>query len=170
MMKILAYQGKSFISKLIRWQTRSKYSHIAVELDDGTIVEAWASYGVIHNSFSYAHKPGTPVDVYRIKGLLDSVKAEEFLLEQVGKKYDWKSVFRFLWHTPASKNDKWFCSELAETALAKGSVELQRGNYSEHSPRDTAMSPLLEYEDQKVTPAKDGVAASNEKTDKLRMD
>ena len=64
--------------------------------------------------------------------------------KQVGKKYDWISVFRFLWHTPAEKNNRWFCSELAEKALETASNKLLRGNCSEHSPRDTAMSTLLE--------------------------
>ena len=35
-MKLLAYRGVSWISKAIRWQTRSKYSHIAIELEDGS--------------------------------------------------------------------------------------------------------------------------------------
>lgn len=154
-MKILAYQGKSIISKLIRWQTRSIYSHIAVELDDGSIIEAWLTDGVIHrDSFNEGHTDGTPVDFFQVKGLVDSSKAEEFLWKQVGKKYDWISVFRFLWHTPAEKNNRWFCSELAEKALETVSSKLLHGNCSEHSPRDTAMSPLLEYEATQVTSSK----------------
>ena len=153
-MEILAYRGKSIVSKLIRWQTRSEYSHIAVELDDGSIIEAWLTDGVIHrDSFNEGHTDGTPVDFFRIKGLADSSRAEEFLWEQVGKKkkYDWISVFRFLWHTPAENNNRWFCSELAEKALETASNKLLRGNCSEHSPRDTAMSTLLEFEFTKTT-------------------
>ena len=40
-MRIALYQGKSLISLLIRWQTRSQYSHAAFLLDDGSVIEAW---------------------------------------------------------------------------------------------------------------------------------
>src|SRR5215469_1941664 len=40
-MRIALYQGKSLISLLIRWQTRSRYSHAAFLLDDGSVIEAW---------------------------------------------------------------------------------------------------------------------------------
>lgn len=40
-MRIALYQGKSFISRLIRWQTRSRYSHAAFLLDNGNVIEAW---------------------------------------------------------------------------------------------------------------------------------
>src|SRR5579871_6249457 len=40
-MRIALYQGKSPISLLIRWQTRSRYSHAAFLLDDGSVIEAW---------------------------------------------------------------------------------------------------------------------------------
>lgn len=40
-MRIALYQGKSAISRLIRWQTRSQYSHAAFLLDDGSVIEAW---------------------------------------------------------------------------------------------------------------------------------
>jgi hypothetical protein len=40
-MRIALYQGKSLISRAIRWQTRSQYSHAAFLLDDGSLIEAW---------------------------------------------------------------------------------------------------------------------------------
>ena len=144
-MKVLAYQGKSFVSWLIKKQTRSIYSHVAIELDDNrTVIEAWAMGGVcIRKNFSEGHSKGTPVDVFKINksiSVTESEQVEQFLRDQVGKKYDWKSVFRFLKHTPAVDNDKWFCSELVLTALARGAVILQVGRFSEMSPRDVCLS------------------------------
>lgn len=143
--KVLAYQGKSIVSWLIKKQTRSIYSHVAIELDDGrTVIEAWAIGGVcIRKSFNEGHKKGTPVDVFHINKQMSATEAkqaEEFFRDQVGKKYDWKSVFRFLKHKPAVDNDKWFCSELVLTGLARGAVVLQNGRFSEMSPRDTVLS------------------------------
>lgn len=150
-MKILAYQGKSWLSWLIRFQTRSKYSHIAIELNDGTMIEAWASAGVVHRvDFKEGHTSGTKVDVYGVKVALSTAKAEQFLKDQVGRKYDWWSVLRFVSHTPASENNKWFCSELGLTAIANGFVTLLNGNFSEMSPRDVPMSTLLNHEETRI--------------------
>jgi uncharacterized protein YycO len=149
-MKILAYHGKSIISKLIRFQTRSQYSHIAFELPDGTVIEAGISRGVSHSeSFRTLHKPGTKVEVFnvgvdlRVNHEVNFDKAKEFALAQVGKPYDFRSVFRFVSRVPATENGKWFCSELAEKALEAGGVELLRGEAHNHSPRDICMSPVL---------------------------
>lgn len=121
--KILGYQGVSWVSKIIRWQTRSKYSHIAIMLPDKTTIEAWMVGGdrwlkgkVVHrDNFSIGHTDGTKVTVFDIVDPeFDDIKALEYLFKQVGKPYDWKSVLRFLTHLPASVNGKLFCSEVAE--------------------------------------------------------
>jgi len=143
-MRILAYKGISPISKAIRWQTRSEFSHIAVELDDGSVVEAWHKGGVQHaRNFRENHTAGTRVSAYNIAWKFNEPAAVEWLLEQTGKKYDFSSVFRFMTRRDAPANDKWFCSELAETAMLKGGLRLLNGNPSHHSPRDTVMSPIL---------------------------
>lgn len=151
-MKILAYRGKSLISKAIRFQTRSPYSHIGVQLSDGSVVEAWHKGGVQHvESPSTLHTKGTKVDVYRIDRVFDAATAERFLLEQVGKKYDFSAVARFLSRRNSSANDKYFCSELAEYACLFAGVRLLNGKPSKHSPRDTVMSPILIHEDTIIT-------------------
>ena len=152
-MKILAYRGKSLISRLIRWQTRSPYSHIAVQLDDGSVVEAWHKGGVRHIGDPLdGHTPGTDIDVYGVYSMgceLPSVAKniiEQFLLAQVGKKYDFVSVARFVTRRLSPADEKWFCSELAEAAFIVGGFRLLNGPASHHSPRDTVMSPYLVYE------------------------
>lgn len=144
-MKILAFQGKSLISKAIRWQTRSVYSHIGCMLEDGTVVEAWHKDGVQHVvSASVLHTPNTLVDVYHINAVdFDDDTAKRFLMDQVGKKYDFPSVARFMSRRKATLDDKWFCSELGEYASLYGGVRLLNGNPSAHAPGHTVMSPLL---------------------------
>lgn len=151
-MKLLAYKGKSIVSKVIRTLTRSEYSHIAIELDDGGMIEAWQTAGVVERiNYKEGHTPGTPVDVFKILGPLDTARTEKFLRDQVGAKYDWLNVFRFLYCKDAKENRRWFCSELAEYAVEEGFVTLLRGNKSHHSPRDTVMSPKLKYETTRAT-------------------
>jgi len=146
--KILGYRGKSITSRLIQLQTRSPYSHIAVMLGDGgATIEAWQGTGVrqIPDPL-YGHSKGTEIDVFRITEIIDTVAAVYFLRSKIGKKYDYQSVFRFMSRRKANNNNKLFCSELAEQALIDGGLQLLNGNPSEHSPRDTLLSPYLEYE------------------------
>jgi len=48
----------------------------------------------------------------------------EFARSQVGKPYDWRSVFRFLTREKAGTPGRWFCSELVVAALERGGVRL----------------------------------------------
>ena len=144
-MKILAYRGVSWISKAIRWQTRSKYSHIAIELNDGSVIEAWHIGGVANNpSFKTVHSPKTKVDVFEIVGKYDEKKVFEFLTMQLGHKYDFRSIVRFITRKSSKISPKWFCSELACEAFREGGLDLLSRISSSHiSPRDIAISPML---------------------------
>ena len=150
-MDVLLYRGISPISRLIRWQTRSLYSHAALRLSDGSVVEAWHVGGVRHtDGYWVDHMAGTKVDVYRICAPFDEDAAEKFALAQVGKAYDFKSVFRFLTRRKVQLDDRWFCSELVEVALREGQLSLLNGNPSEHSPRDISLSPILAFKEQLI--------------------
>lgn len=143
-LKILAYRGKSLISRAIRFQTRSNYSHIAVSLPDGSVIEAWHVGGVRHvKNASVGHTPGTQVDVFDIAADYDQAAVIAYLKSQVGKKYDFRSILRFISRRDDAHNDKFFCSELSESALLAGGLRLLNGRPSHHSPRDTVMSPYL---------------------------
>ena len=145
-MKLLQYKGISLISKIIRFQTRSLYSHSALELDDGRVIEAWHKGGVrLLESWDEGHTKGTEIDVYKLPSMLNTREAEKFLFSQLGEPYDFSSVFRFVSHTPAPDNGKWFCSELVLSAVLAGGVTLQHIRHSQASPRDVGMSPLATY-------------------------
>lgn len=148
-MKVLLYKGRSVISRAIRFQTRSQYSHAAVMLDDGSVIEAWHKGGVrkVKSPFD-GHSDRTEIDVYGIVGDYDVDVVQTFLEDQVGKEYDFSSVFRFLSRRKASANGKWFCSELVLEAFSRNGLDLLHGRPSELSPRDVALSPYLMYEDR----------------------
>lgn len=144
-MNVLAYRGVSLISRAIRWQTRSPYSHIALEMADGAIYEAWHVGGVrCMPDYRIGHTPGTRIDVFGLPiTAMGEAHARTFLDEQVGKKYDFADVLRFLSRRSATENDKWFCSELALVALRKAGVKLLNLEPWAASPRDVTISPLL---------------------------
>jgi len=150
LLKILQYRGRSVISRAIRVQTRSIYSHSAILLTDTLeVFEAWAVGGVLRSrNYLAVHTPGTPVDVFRITGDYDEDRVRAFCGLQLGKKYDFGAVARFMTRRKARDNNKWFCSELVAAAFAVGGLDLlnERVAHSYLAPRDIALSPLLDFE------------------------
>jgi len=158
---IASYQGKGKISRLIKWQTRSSESHTAWLCRDGSLIESWQKRGVDHvpNTSSLAatlgvnHTPGTMVRLFRIEPqpsiLLSPEKfdmIEGFLRQQVGKKYDWRSVARFVTRREEHPNDKdkWFCTELVFASVLEAAIALlARTKAHEVSPGMLLRSPLL---------------------------
>ncbi len=153
-MKILLFQGKSWVSKAICWQTRSKYSHAALMLDDGSVIEAWHVGGVLHNkTISTVHSPGTTVKVFEVTTKVDEAGVVRFAKYQLGKKYDFGSILRFLSRRAEPVDNKWFCSELVAAACAAGGVNLlsRVTPHSHLSPRDISLSPLLRQVETSIT-------------------
>ena len=152
-MRVIGYRGVSVVSHLIKFQTRSHYSHVAVELTDGAVIEAWQTGGVrrINDAF-IDHSPKTVIDAYRVSAYFDETAVENYLYNCIGQKYDFSSVFRFITRRHAIDNTKKFCSELVELAFKEGGCQLLNGNPSEHSPRDTLLSPHLIFEETLLDP------------------
>ena len=149
-MKILLYRGKSWVSRLIQWQTRSVYSHAAIELEGGEVYEAWPAGGVrVVSNSGERHTPGTQVDVYEVhppKNMdINPEAVRVWLKQQVGYGYDWFAVLRFLNRRSQPAPNRWFCSELVLFALNIGGVRLLNGKFSRMAPRDVAMSPYLNF-------------------------
>lgn len=153
-MRYLQYRGLSLVSKAIQLQTRSPYSHTAVQFSDG-IIEAWHAGGRrpwtgtvrwIEHPWD-GHAKNTPVDVYEVVGDYDEGACLAFAQMQIGKSYDFRSVFRFLSRRSVSSedNDRWFCSELGVAIARAGGLNLLIGNPAHMSPRDIPMSPELVY-------------------------
>lgn len=166
--KVLQYSGKSLISRMIRWQTRSKYSHSAIVVNN-RLYESLEGVGVKpgrainfediskHNDYS--------LDVFYVpccQRELDIM--EEFLVRQVGKKYDYTMVVRFETRQQAptpkqngavkkvknklglvrDQSNRWFCSELVYAAFLKVGKELLRETEPwEVSPGLLGRSPYL---------------------------
>jgi len=124
---------------LIRAQTRSEYSHSAIMLKDGSIIESWQGKGVRRKTL--ADYEG--IDFFKVEGVDENV-VEEFLLSKIGAKYDYLSVFRFLSKRKPIPSEKWFCSDLVFSALEAGGVKLLNNiTPQEVSPALLSLSTLL---------------------------
>ena len=142
---VLQYRGKSAISRVIKKFTRHYHSHTAIQLPDQTIVESWHRGGVtkVENA-SVNHTPDTQVDVYSVQVDFDQQTLINFLLDQVGKKYDMPTGFLTRSDKDAD-NNKWFCSELVAAAFEHVGSPLVNLPPHKISPRDIAGSVALEY-------------------------
>ena len=86
-MKVVLYKSPGFISQLIRWQTRSVYSHASLWfVSRNLLCESQYGKGVI-----FVNNPTftCEVDVFRISSNFDYAKILEFIEAQKGKKYDY---------------------------------------------------------------------------------
>ena len=111
------YKGTGFVSKLIKWRTISKYSHVAIEINN-RIIEAKEGQGVIARVPSCL--TNKEFDTIEIK-VVDKVKFNafyDFLVLQIGKPYDWEAIFNFIKNWDKENPNKWFCSELGDTVFS----------------------------------------------------
>ena len=116
---VALFRGKGVVGRLIRWQTRSEYSHAALLLADGeTVIESREFQGVRRHVLSADEKAS--MDVFEVPGL-DAAGWERvfsYAESKLGARYDWRAVFSFVTRKAARLNDKWFCSELVCAAFA----------------------------------------------------
>lgn len=148
---LAAYKGKSFFpSRIIEWLSWSEYSHVGWMTEQGTIIEAWSPKVREVASVNVGHQNGTEVDLFSCPSLCpcDQVRLEAWLRSQIGKPYDWVSVFRFIPRTASQvdQNGKWFCSELLMEAFSLVNVPaLKRIPNYKVAPGVFVTSPIFEY-------------------------
>lgn len=165
-MKILLFRGRGISSALIRWQTWSKYSHAAVLLRDGTLIESYPGTGVIRLGFTNRSRPdradggfdalieqrGGCIALTPTISLEQESRVIEFLASQCSKPYDWRGVFRFV--LPFIKRNpldslrmqnRWFCSDLIAAAFDwAGCALLYRIPFWKVSPEKLQYSTRLQ--------------------------
>jgi uncharacterized protein YycO len=144
--RVLLYEGVSLLSKAIQWRTWGPYSHAALQLADGQVIDAWKG-GVrkIKGPF-VGHDKKTRVLAYDIRDLT-ATQAEamaKFAMAQIGKGYDYLGVMRFLTRRDAN-NGKWFCSELVAAAACVAGRSLLEKPSHRISPSDLASSTELRF-------------------------
>lgn len=132
---IFATRRKYIPAMLLRILTLSKFSHMAVLLDDNTVIEAAAFKGVVRGSFENFTKIYDRVIIQDLP-LPNEEAAINFLLEQVGKPYDWTAIFGIVFRNGKWTDlDSWFCSELVEAAVKAGGLDRFKEDISRIIPQ-----------------------------------
>ena len=123
-MKVLFCTSKLPVAALIRAVTWSKWSHVALVLEDGTAIEA--TYPKVRRvpleTILAAHSKYVIIDIPT-----DNDQAIiDFAMSQIGKPYDITALLGILVHRQWTDTDKWFCSELVAWCFAQGGYSLFR--------------------------------------------
>lgn len=109
---------------LIRSVTWSRWSHVAVLIDDNTCIEAvWprVKYSSVEE-VKQKHPKWCIVDF----DVPDEAAAINFAKLQVGKRYDVTALFGILIHRDWAQDSDWFCSEYAAATLEAGKKNIFR--------------------------------------------
>jgi len=137
------------------------------QYEEESEIESWQDGGVVHNKhWGSRHTPGTKVDLFEYKHKLSDsevTKGLEFLVKQIGKKYDYAGVVGCLWIArlfgTIHNRLKWFCSEL----LAEMAIAMLRAISGKKSwktlPEDIATSVVLKYCGSRKVPNHDGAVS-----------
>jgi len=143
------YKGKSFISKLIKYWTRSEYSHVEQCLNLETLkgYGAYQGYKVGYLYPSY-HEKGTRYDIFELECTQEQLeKFNYFKRQQEGKKYDYKGIMGFVTNKEEMNNrNKWYCSEIEIYACNYAGIRLLNWDVIKMklvSPGMFLSSPLL---------------------------
>lgn len=142
--RILLFTGGDPIASLVRWQTRSQYSHAALLIPGtNTVIESFPFVGVrkrelSSNDWTRIHAFAVPdMTAKQWQGSIQWAEA------QLGSGYDWRNVLRFVSRLPGRDNQRWFCSELVHEAIAKTYRSLLQKPSCYVDPGELATSPLV---------------------------
>ena len=114
-MKVIFVKHKSINALAIRFFTWSRYHHCGA-LFNGLVYEATAFGGVVATPLNEFYDRYKNADFVVNDIECDDAKALQFLKNQLGKKYDWLSVFGIFFRAKVDDKNKWFCSELVGAA------------------------------------------------------
>lgn len=149
-MIIQLHKGRSFISRLIGFQTRGVYTHASIAVNRWLRFEAREFRGV-----GFSEKIlGESIDYFKINLTLEQQeKCVEFMRSVNGYGYDYKMVARFMSRRGEDEDtkNKFFCSELVFDMLAHAGVLLFNNTKGwEVSPHLLSRSTVIKkvkYED-----------------------
>jgi len=128
-LEFVGFKGVSLFSKFVKFFTRGDYSHIAVLLSDGELIEVWKRSSGVYWDYSTLqnHTKGTPYEVYSLP--VSSEVAEKALsfyrylaLRRIP--YNYLGVIGFVIPVFTS-NGGYFCSEGCWEGLAFASPDFR---------------------------------------------
>jgi len=142
---VLLFTGGDPIAMLVKWQSRSMYSHAAMLIPGTTtVIESYPFYGVRKRVLTA--RDWERVHAYAVPGMTPRqwAAARQWAELQLGKWYDWRNVLRFVSRLPGRVNDRWFCSELVFAALERSYRRVLQTAAEYVDPGHLPTSPLLQ--------------------------
>lgn len=125
---VILYKSYGIIGRTISFITRSPYSHVALAVDEDTVLE---SDRFINTRLSDIHSRKVVHHVYRVNGITEEQQrnAVNYAMETIGTKYDYlqilglffRYVFRLKYLTFNSYN-KFICSENIDYAFIRADI------------------------------------------------
>lgn len=154
---VLLFQGTGLFSRLIRWATRSRYSHSGIALwwnDRLMVLESTdPEVRVMPLSILVGHYPR--VDLYRPNLDVNHVAVFEASTEALGKRYAVWTIVRYVRRIlfrirgggdPRKPPDKFVCSQLVSFAYREAGIDLDSANPDEFTtPEALSKSPFLTF-------------------------
>ncbi|AEO93471.1 enoyl-CoA hydratase/carnithine racemase-like [Bacillus phage G] len=143
---IVLIRGKSFISKFVRFFTKSEYTHAAMMISERHMIEA--NFNKKVNIVNFKYNPET-MEIYRYKE--DLTKEQQIVIvqssyEMLNKYYDYLQViFYMIEYFIGKRYDRMFnlqsfiiCSEIIDRAYSE--IEINLVEKSNMTPGDLVMS------------------------------
>lgn len=122
MITLLFTRTNTLGSKIVRLLTKSEWSHVDV-IVDGTYAVGALPNGVKLRTINSVVFDSSAYKIVRLDG--NGILASKFIMEQMNKPYDWLGLIGLeIGNRKWQEDDKWFCSELAATALDKAGITL----------------------------------------------
>ena len=122
MIRIAFYRGRgNAIDSIVRVWTQSIYSHTEIVIDDIWYGASPRDGGVVRRRVSPKKENWDYIDIECSD--VEKTAVIEFLEEQIGKRYDYLGIFTAqIIGVNADDKKKWFCSELAASALIDAGI------------------------------------------------
>lgn len=107
----------SIVGTLIKWWTKSNYSHCEILFDDGLMFSAHPKEGTSYRTLGF--KEQRDYEFLDLPTTLEEdIKIKCFCESELGCKYDWKGIwFSQIIRMSRSHKDQWFCSEVCTAAV-----------------------------------------------------
>lgn len=142
--RVLLFTGGDPIAAIVKWQSRSHYSHAALLIPGtNTVIESYPFKGVRKRQLTA--RDWERIHAYAVPGMTGKQWSAciQFAESQLGMGYDWRNVFRFVSRIPARENQRWFCSELVFQAIEKVYLRVLMMDASYVNPGHLGASPYL---------------------------
>lgn len=139
---ILLFRNKKLISRLIRWFTKSPYSHAAVAIDFMHVYET--NYNT-KSQIKHLNSPRNRYDIYRLKPGIeyDEEKFIKFIEDHLDNAYDYGEILKVMFGINTPDDDgKYICSMLVREAFLEQGIDLTPG-IEIPTPEDLSHSELL---------------------------